>query len=131
MNMSKLRKVPFNQLEQRHLELLAESMITAPEQVRATETLKLLATDAASFYEWDKGVMVLYRMPSGRLSLEAYNGSVFGRTELMEEVKQLAAELECDTIETFVFDPRLASCIERLGGHIESYVVVMPVESKK
>jgi hypothetical protein len=83
--------------------------------------------------------MVLFEFPGGsmlvekidnRLHLTAFSSdaALKNAAPLLEDVKRLAADWQCDTIETTVFDPRLASVICKLGGRVESQTVILSAE---
>lgn len=126
-----LRYVPFEQIGARHIEGLVKSLNAAPECARpdAKEWLADIQAGRKTLFEWDEGIAVCGARPP-RLVLFACSTTDLIHTILpfVEDLKRIAAEWQCDTIETIVFDPRLASCIKKLGGALESQLMTLPVE---
>lgn len=122
--------VPFPDLTRQHIRLLAKSLLAAPEDVRMsveylTEELRERRMRAFSF---DGGLLVVHK-EGKRLVIDALACDALGRCWLLDEwVKRLAADWECDTIKTTVFDERLARAIRKLGGRVESIDLVLSVE---
>jgi len=123
--------VPFEHLNDRHTNMLARSMHAAPaeEQPDADCFIRAVMLGTMRLFEFPGGMvlcgkrdnrLVLYALVSEHLLADAI--------PLTADMKRLAADWECDTIETTIFDRRLASVIEKLGGRIESVTLVMPVE---
>lgn len=120
--------VPFAAIEVRHLERVAESLLAAPADVRhsAADVMERLATGEWHLVEWENGLFIVHK-EDNRLVIDATSCSVFQRKELAQALKRLAAGWLCDTIQTTVFDSRLADAIVNIGGQIESYDLVLRV----
>jgi len=126
-----MRHVPFNTLGLTHLEAIAHSLLAAPEEVRPDDILKNAQLGATQFYEWDCGLIGCSKR-GNRLVLDVFSClpgiSMEACRSLATDLKKLAADWLCDTIETTVFDPHFASVIQHLGGRVEQWVLTMPVE---
>lgn len=127
-----IRHVPFADLTEQHLTWLAESMLAAPEEQRpeAEDFARGVMLETMRLFEFAGGLLVV-SVDGKRLKLEALRcRHLDAKTAvaLAAALRRLAADWECDTIETIVFDSRLAFVIERLGGRVESWTMVLPVE---
>lgn len=134
-----MRFVHFLAIERRHLMALAKSVLQAPPEERDSpqEMLSLINVGASQLYESDDAT-VLVRKNGSTLMLDALSCDfpVMGIADaaarysgLAQDLQKLAAEQECDKIKTTVFDPRLSSVIQHLGGRVESWTLTLPVES--
>lgn len=121
-----LTYVPFEELDYLHLEQIAKSLLVAPPEVRAKELLPRLQRKDLACFTWPDGLMLIGKLDN-RLLIEAMSASIWGRQDLAKDLRRLAADWECDTIQTTVFDSRLASAIVKVGGQIESYDMILPV----
>lgn len=126
-----LRLVPFEQISGKHIEQIVASLNAAPVDIRidGTALLRRLQSGHCGCYAWDNGLVVV-GVAGNRLSLEAVScGHLLkDAINLTSDLKEIAAERRCDTIETMVFDARLASVIEKLGGRVESITLTLAVE---
>lgn len=132
--------VPFEDMTEKHVRLLAESIAACPEFHRplGADMLEDLRTGKAKMFEFDKGIMVLSVEEHNitkerRLMIDAWSGdgSIFCRVEAAVALRRIAAEWKCDVIETLVFDLRLASAICSIGGHVESVCVTLPARVER
>ena len=127
-----IRHVPLADLNNRHLVAIANNLLSQPKPVRqdTDDIIQALAEGQLQLYEFDFGIVLLGKRDD-RLVLEGlYAENLLKIAEaLAADLKRLAADWQCDTIETMVFDPRLASVIEKLGGRVESRVMILEVES--
>jgi len=121
--------VPFDNIGLKQINSLAKSLIVAPEAVRldAMDLMNGLANGNMRMFEWDGGLFVVHR-DGKRLVIDAMDASIWQRRTLADELKRLAADWACDTVQTTVFDRRLADAIVGIGGKVESYDVVLEVE---
>lgn len=124
-----LTYVPFDELTGEHLRYIAEGIQPLPEAIRpsAQDIMGDLQTGHLTAFEFPGGLIVV-KTYCKRLDVRAFSGPVFLRADLAADLKRLAADWECDTIETMVYDPRLASAIEKVGGHVESWTVTLAVK---
>jgi len=123
--------IPPSMFTEQCLRLLARSTLAAPDAVGepAHDILARLHEGKAQAFCWKDGLLVLEaHTPRLRIVAWAGDNSIFLRRELAEDLKKIAAEWRCDTIETTVFCPRLARAIARIGGEIESWTVTLSVE---
>lgn len=132
-----IRYVDWNDLVQEHLVSIANSMLAAPCDMRLPvgEILTNLRKGIFRCFSFgDGGLIVVSKGTaddgSTRLMIECFAGDIWKRADLAADLKRLAADWECDTIETLVFDPRLARAIERVGGRVKSYLVTLAVEGQ-
>lgn len=123
--------VPFEDIGPKQIERLAKSLLAAPAESRPTpgEYITSIRDGTRTLFEWDKGI-ALVGQRGQRLVLYACQCDDLLHEVLpfVEDLKKIAAEWECHTIETIVFDPRLASVIRKLGGALESQLMTLPVE---
>lgn len=128
-----IRYVSFEDVNERHVVHLANSLLGAPTDQRpdTEDLLRGIQTGSMRLFDWDDGV-VLVSQRDGRLLMLSFScaeGQLFKTAEpLAADLKKLAADWQCDTIETTCFDPRLASVIEKLGGRVESLTLTLAVE---
>jgi hypothetical protein len=124
-----LSYVPLSAIDDKHLECILRSVDKCPEaiQVPAKEILEGIAAGTYTLFDWDGGCIVVGTHDK-RLEIVAFSGGIFLRQDLAADLKRLAADWECDTIETRVFDPRLASAITKIGGQVESYMLTLAVK---
>jgi hypothetical protein len=129
--------LPPHALTRDHLVQLAESLNAAPAFELRDGMLLLSAIHhslAHAFVLPGDGLMVLEPKVgvdgSRRLSIVAYSGTgaIFLRKGLVDDLRKVALEWGCDTIETMCYDPRLARAIEKVGGHVESICLTLGVE---
>ncbi len=123
-----IRYVPFEDLTQEHLDAIAASLLAAPEWHRPepADILRSLREEVMrAFFVADSFVIVSVQSTEHekRLRIESFSGKAFKRRALADFLRRLAADWECDAIETFVFDPRLACAIERIGGRVEAWTL--------
>lgn len=124
--------VPFQQINRWHLERIAESLHAAPAEIRfeADDVMKKLATGVLRLFEFDGGIL-LVRQDGKRLMLDGISCTKLSKVwKLVPAVRRLAADWLCDTIVTTVFDERLARAINKLGGRVEAYDLILPVEQE-
>lgn len=123
-----IRWVPFDQIGIRHLAAVAASLLAAPPDVRLdkADLIDRLQTGELRMFEWDKGLIVVHQEEQ-RLVLDATSTRIWERRELAKALKRLAADWLCDTVQTTVFDRRIADAIVGVGGQIESYDVILRV----
>lgn len=127
-----LMHVPFIEIGERHLEGIAKCLELRPPSEQTWGTLVLMELHAGTMhlFDWTTGFIVAAKR-STRLTMEAFCAPEISMEEcrnLVSDLKRLAADWQCDTIETMVYDSRLTSVIHHLGGEIESWVMVLPVE---
>ena len=126
-----IQHVPFEAVDQRHIVGLANSLLAAPADNRPEpeEFLRAVMLGTMRLFEWDGG-MALVGVRDNRLVLYAFSADsiFFSARRLAEDLKRLAADWECDTIETTCFDPRLTCVIKRLGGRVESMTITLAAE---
>jgi hypothetical protein len=133
-----MRHIPFDQIAERELRLLARSVLEAPADERDSpqEMLSLIKSGVSHLFTIDDGI-VLCRKVDKTLMLDALccETSTLGFAEaarrysgLAEDLQKLAAEWECDKIKTVVYTDRLASVIQHLGGRVESRTMTLAVE---
>lgn len=125
--------VPWAGITSKHLEWIARSMLVSPEDVRPDEEefLMDLKLGRKQLFEWPTG-MVVVAVRDKRLVLWGFgsdpNLSMETCRLLADDLKRLAADWQCHTIETLCFDSRFTSVIRHLGGRVESTTLVMDVE---
>lgn len=126
-----IRYIPFEDVTPQHLLWLAQSLISAPESQRPdAETFsRAIFLGTMRLFGWDTGCVLVGQRDS-RLILYAFGCDKLAGipAPLTADLKRLAADWQCDTIETTCFDPRLASVIQKLGGRVESQVLTLAVE---
>ena len=132
--------VPFDSITDQHLRWIAESLTTCPEFHRpdGEEMLRAVESGASKVFAWDEGLLVVSveehnTSHERRLMIEAWagQGASFRLAELADDLRRIAAEWQCDTIETLAFDLRLSSAICRIGGRVESVCITLPVANRK
>ena len=123
--------VPFESIEQRHIVGLVNSAFAAPADNRMdlNQILKEIKDGTMRLFDWPHGI-VLVSKNFNRLTIWALatNNLIKDGPQLTDDLKRLAAEWECDTIQTTCFDPRLTSVIQKLGGRVESTTLTLAVE---
>lgn len=133
-----MEQIEFDSIETRHLEALARSVMEAPADERDSprEMLSLIKSGVSKLYETPQA-LYLCRKVDRLLMLDAIccYEPVYGLPEtaalfetFVQDLRQLAAEWECDKIKTIVFDRALTCVIKHLGGRVESVVMTLPVE---
>lgn len=126
-----LEHVPCEQITSAHLAWLAASLLSAPLDNRPTaeDLTRAIWLGTMRLFEWDGGC-VLVGQSQNRLVVHAFGcDKLVGiPAPLTADLKKLAADWQCDTIETTCFDTRLASVIQRLGGRVESQTLTLAVE---
>lgn len=126
-----LKFVPFNDLEVKHLDYIARSLLAAPLDTRleSADLLRGLQQGKLALFEWPDGCVVV--SAQGRTlmiyALASKGLHTIVKT-LRDDLSKLAAHWECDMIETTVFEPRLTSVIQKIGGRVESVNMVLKVE---
>ena len=126
-----IRFVAFADLGESQLKMLAESINSAHPDNRpdGKEFLRIAAEGKAHFFEWDNGFALLGRRDNRLLLLAFRSRSLLKELpEFVSDLKRLAADWQCDTIETTCFEPRLTSVIQKLGGHVESVTLTLATE---
>ena len=125
-----LSYVPIDAIRGRHLHALAESLNACPAAVRpsAKEMIEDLHANRTMLFETEEGIVVLSKQDN-RLCIDAATTTAWRCNKLAADLKRLAAEWQCDTIETTVFDSRLAAAILRVGAQVESTTLVLAVGS--
>lgn len=123
--------VPFEKVTQRHLVWLANSLLAAPADNRpsAEDLSRAIFLETMRLFAWPSGC-VLVGQSEKRLVLHAFGCDKLAGVPgpLTADLKRLAADWQCDTIETTCFDSRLASVIQKLGGRVESQTLTLAVE---
>lgn len=122
--------VPFPDIGVRHIELLAKSLHAAPEPARMSVEylIRELHQRRMRLFEYTGGLIVVHK-DDKRLIIDALACEKLGQAWLLEKALQkLAADWQCDTIKTTVFDERLARAIRKLGGRVEAIDLILPVE---
>lgn len=129
-----LKHVPPWAIEEQHLRLLLAGLV-APLAVRPDphDILRRVHAKQAQMYTFPQGLLVLEvheREDNKALLITAFAGpsAVFKRRALAQDLRRLAADWRCDTIETTVFDRRLSDAICSIGGKIESITVTLGVK---
>lgn len=128
-----LTHVPLQDIQERHLEGLLLALQIVPDDVRleAKHFLGAIAAGTMRLFEWRDG-MVIISERDNRLVLETFCCEPGISMELVRsltaDLAQIAADWKCDTIETTVFNPHLASVIQKLGGRVESTTLTLAVE---
>lgn len=123
-----IRWVPFEQIGIRQLTEIAKSLLAQPEHCRLdkADIIDKLEAGFWRLFEWDDGLFIVHT-DNGQLVIDAMTASIWHRSLLADDLKRLAADWLCDTVKTTVFDKRLADAIVKIGGRIESYDVILPV----
>lgn len=126
-----IRHVPFSDLNEQHLDWIAESVLVQPEEIRASSAdfLRAIMQEKLRLFDWESGCLIV-GIHEHRLILHALccHDLLHCAVQLADDLKRLAADWECDAVETTCFDTRLTSVIEKLGGRVESVTLVLPVE---
>lgn len=124
-----IRWVPFEAVSLKHLTPIAVSLVAQPEHCRLdkADLIDYLEAGIWRLFEWDGGLFIVHK-EENRLVIDAMTASIWSRTQLAHDLKRLAADWLCDTVKTTVFDKRLADAIVKIGGRIESYDVILPVD---
>jgi hypothetical protein len=126
-----LRFVDSADFQQRHLVGLANSLLAAPADTRydVDYIIEALTRGTMRLFDWPNG-LVLVSKRGQRLVLEGLWATrlLKDAITLADDLKRLAADWQCDTIETTCFDKRLARVIEKLGGRVESRTLTLAVE---
>lgn len=115
-----------NVLSKAHAEAIKHSIHFAPKDSRYTleAVVGWIADGSWKVFEFgDIGVLTV-AISDNVLHVTSMSSSL-GRAgyvarSLMEDLKRLAADWGCDTVETICYSPRHAQAIVRLGGKIES-----------
>lgn len=123
-----IRWVPFSDIGHRQLTEIAKSLLAQPEHCRLdkADIIDRLEAGTWRLFEWDDGLFIVHREDE-QLIIDAMTASIWDRLALAHDLKRLAADWLCDTVKTTVFDKRLADAIVKIGGRIESYDVILPV----
>lgn len=123
--------IPFSDVRQAHIVQLTNSLLAAPADIRPDldDLLRAIMTGAMRLFECGDGVMLLGKSDN-RLMIYAFAAeTLLGKPKtIAADLKRLAADWECDMVETLVFDPRITSVIEKVGGRVESVTMILPVE---
>lgn len=133
-----MNRVLLEQMTDRHLEALARSLLEAPEDERDSpkEILQLIKAGTSQLFETPDG-LYLCRKVGNLLWLDALccYEQVAGVREtcnrfatFLEDLRQLAADWQCDKIKTCAFDSRITSVIQHLGGRVESWTLTLALE---
>lgn len=126
-----IRYVAFEDIDQRHIVGLANSLLAAPadNRVEPDDFVRAIMLGTMRLFEWDGG-LILIGARDNRMMIWALCTTHLPRdaAQLAEDLKRLATDWQCDTIETTVFDPRLTCVIEKLGGRVESITLTLAVE---
>jgi len=128
-----IQYIPFEDLTPEHLECIAASLLAAPAWHRpeGADILRSIKNEVSRVFEVDECLLVLSTPESDgikRLRIDAFSGKAFRRGKLVDFLRRLAADWECDAIETFTFDPRLACAIEKVGGRVEAWSLVVDLK---
>jgi hypothetical protein len=126
-----LQFVPPESFAQRHLIGLARSLLAAPADTRydVDFIIEAVTRGTMRLFDWPNG-LVLVSKRGQRLVLEGLHATQLLKdaVPLTDDLKRLAADWQCDTIETTCFDKRLTCVIEKLGGRVESRTLTLAVE---
>jgi hypothetical protein len=125
--------VPPTMLSGKDLLLLSNSLLRAAVWEPADEFMRKLHAGEAKAFRFPGGLLILesHKHPeTTRLLITAFagNAAIWKRCGLARELRLIAAEWKCDTIETTCFDARLAAAIVKIGGKVESVTVTLSVE---
>lgn len=126
--------VPAVYITRKHLKMLAESIHAAPEGARMDEHQLVLDLQTGKYrlFEWVDGCLVVAKVGSRLLLMHFCCHNLVKRLpSLVSEVQGIAADWECDKIETMCFDRRLTSAMQRLGAEVESTTLVLDVGNAK
>ena len=120
--------VPFEDLTQDHLVQIARCQLRAPEDERPESKfiVEQLASGGFRLFTFEGGLVICSKRGK-RLVLEIMTASIWKRKDLADTFRKLATDWECDTVETLVFDSRLADAIVAVGGQVEHYCMTLPV----
>jgi hypothetical protein len=80
-------------------------------------------------YGWDGGTLAVCKQ-GNRMLVTSFTASRFhGYLQAMRDVvDRLATDFMCDTVETTVFDERMAKAMMRMRGQVESWTLTWQVE---
>jgi hypothetical protein len=125
-----LKWVPAVYIEDRHLRMIAASLHAAPEHERMElrPLVNSLQTGTYKLFEWDDGCLIV-AIVGKRLMIHGFCcfNLVKQLPALFEAMNRLAADWQCDTIETTCFDSRLTSAMKRLGAQVVSTTLALSV----
>jgi hypothetical protein len=126
-----IRFVPFEDLDEKHLDWIAESVLAAPEAVRveSADFLRAIKMETMRLFDWDDGC-VLVGIVDKRLIIYGFccHNLIKRLPDLVADLKRLAADWQCDAIETNCFSRVMTSAMKRVGAVVESTTLVLTVE---
>lgn len=128
-----LTYVPPLALRDQHVEWLLASERAKPvhEQRSAAELVELVNSQQMLVFELRRkgGGIVAVGKVGRRLVLHALTAPGFGWSfrAAVKLLKKLASDLECDAVETMVWDRRLARAMQRVGVQPEAVQMVLKV----
>lgn len=123
-----LAHIPFSEIKERHVAAMLDSVNAAPadDVIDVGFLLQEILAERMRLFEYDHGCMVVTKRGK-RLAIVTCTARIWRIKALAEDMKRLAADWECDIVETMVFDSRLADAIVKIGGQVESFVLTLPV----
>lgn len=126
-----LRFVPHLALQEEHLAWLVLAERAKPEHERRTVEELEQAVKGWLLFELvrPEGGLVAVEKVGSRLLLHAFVAPAFGASfrRAVQVLRQLAADLECDAVETLVWDRRLARAMQKVGVRAEAVQMVLRV----
>lgn len=125
-----IKYVPFEAVSEQHLADIAKTLLSVPEDDRPEpdDILRGLMSGSLRLFDWPQGSMVL-GVSGTALFIWTFScrNVLSAARPLAADLKRLAADWGCDKIETTVFNRRLTSVIQRVGGVVKSQTIVLPV----
>lgn len=124
--------VPWEDVDQRHIVWLANSLLAAPidERPESADFLRAVMTGTMRLFEFPQGC-IFVSASDGILMLQAFctdpGISMEACRNLRADLFRLAADWQCHTIKTICFDTRFASVIKHLGGQVQSQTLILEV----
>jgi len=121
--------------DQRELLLMAVAPVPEWERPTLEEMLMLLEEQSWMAFATDgEGVILLERRETARgrrLSVVGFACRRFGPNMrgITDGLRKIAADWECDMIETVCYNRRLAVAIQKMGGALESLTMTLPPAS--
>ena len=126
-----LKHVPYLALQEQHFFWLLQAEGAKPDHERRSPEELMLAAKAWMLFEIERpggGIVAVERVGS-RLVLHALTAPNFGASfrKAVAALRRLAADLECDAVETMVWDRRLARAMQNVGVRAEAVQMVLRV----
>jgi hypothetical protein len=102
-----------------------------PLEWRSADDIRALLAEGGLLFDVSgKGVVLVHvteAQGERRLMIDALNAPMAWIRGLVRDMQRLAADWNCTTIETTLFDPRLARAILLCGAEQEAVVLALPV----